>query len=291
MGQGYANQTFVVTGMSAISAGTTAATGPQVVFSNSNGISFGANGNTVTASAAAVNAISASASSISNGTVVFSNSNGFQFGLNGSTVTAQNAPISYWDNNFDMNANAVATNSGGINLSVQRQNIPAPLSATRMDFAGHLTVAGSTAGSYTFSFAVYTLSVSTASRASSTSIGSTFNSGTTQSASMYGGHSGTRWRSVPLATWALTPGDYLFAFMLSQAGVAGTTGSWTIMGNSSVSFNGLPGDGGGNMSAYFDDGIYSAATGAFPNSIHLSDINQTGASVLRQMYFQLAGTF
>ena len=79
-------------GVLSVSAGTSNATGPQVIFSNSNGISFGANGNTITASVIAGGgggvAVSAGANSVSNGTVVFSNSNGLTFGLNGSTVTA-----------------------------------------------------------------------------------------------------------------------------------------------------------------------------------------------------------
>lgn len=235
--------------------------------------------------------LSAGANSVSSGTIVFSNSNGISYGLDGSTVTAKNVAISAWNNGNDMNANAAATNSGGINLSIQRQSISANLAATRAEFLAHLTVAGNTAGSYSMSFAVYTMTGSTANMASSTVVNSTFNSGTTQSASMYGGHSGTRWRSIPLATWNITPGEYLFAFMLSQAGVAGTTGSWSVFGNSSVSINGLPGNGGGNLTAYFGQGIFSAATGAFPASIHITGINQTGASVMRQPYFQLAGTF
>lgn len=236
-------------------------------------------------------AVAAVGSTGSSGTVMFSNSNGISFGMNGNTITAKNLEYSYWDNEYDKNANAAATNSGAINLSLQRQRIPANLAATRVDLLGHLTVAGSTAGSYSISFAAYTMTGSTANMASSTVINSTFNSGTTQSASMYGGHSGTRWRSLALATWNITPGDYLFGVMLSQAGVAGTTGSWTLFGNTSVSINGLPGDGGGNMTAYFNDGIYRVATGAFPASIHLSDINQTGASVMRQPWLQLAGTY
>lgn len=285
----FSNSNGISFGMSGSSQVT--ASYSTAVLSNSNNISFGTNGSTVTATFAAINAFSAGAASVSNGTLVFSNSNGISFGLNGSTVTAQHLGISYWDNDYDRNANAAQVNSGAINLSVQRQMLSAPMSATRVDLLGHLTVAGSTAGSYSMSFGVYTMNVSTANLASSTSISSSFASGTTQSASQYGGHSGTRWRSLPLATWNLTAGEYLFAFMLSQAGVAGTTGSWTIFGNTSISVNGQPGDNGVNLSAYFADGVHNAATGAFPATIHLSAINQTGTAPTRQPYFQLAGTF
>ena len=75
-----------------LSAGGAAATGPQIVFSNSNSVSFGVAGNTITASFAAAAgggaAISAGGNSQSTGTVIFSNSNGVTFGLAGGTLTA-----------------------------------------------------------------------------------------------------------------------------------------------------------------------------------------------------------
>jgi hypothetical protein len=82
-----------------ISAGTTNATGNQVVFSNSNGVSFGASNNIITASFSGGGgggggaAISAGANSQITGTVVFSNSNGVTFGLsnNGVMTASHNA--------------------------------------------------------------------------------------------------------------------------------------------------------------------------------------------------------
>jgi len=74
-----------------ISAGAAAATGPMVVFSNSNSITFGVVGNTVTASFSGGGggaAISAGTQSQSTGTIIFSNSNGITFGLDAGTLTA-----------------------------------------------------------------------------------------------------------------------------------------------------------------------------------------------------------
>ena len=68
-----------------ISAGTTNATGPQIVFSNGNGITFGLNGNTVTASVNnAAQSTQPVAASAANGsflfsTLGFSNINGISF--------------------------------------------------------------------------------------------------------------------------------------------------------------------------------------------------------------------
>lgn len=77
-------------GIQSLSAGTTQATGLQVVFSNSNGVSFGVNGATVTASVAAGGGtpfgVSAGTQSNSTGTAVFSNSNGISFGMSNSSV-------------------------------------------------------------------------------------------------------------------------------------------------------------------------------------------------------------
>lgn len=94
--QGYNGTTWVQYGSGgggggvAISAGTTQATSGTVVFSNSNGVSFGMNGGTITATvtpgaAAGIGAIGAGTQTATSGTVVFSASNGLSFGLNGST--------------------------------------------------------------------------------------------------------------------------------------------------------------------------------------------------------------
>lgn len=82
----------------ALSAGANSVSNGTVVFSNSNGLSFGLNGSTVTAShnglttqtvqtQSNIAGISAGANSVGTGTVVFSNSNNLSFGLNGQTVT------------------------------------------------------------------------------------------------------------------------------------------------------------------------------------------------------------
>jgi hypothetical protein len=74
----------------ALSAGANSVSNGTVVFSNSNGVSFGLNGSTITASVAGAGApgsISAGTTSVGLGQVVFSNSNNVSFGLNGSTLT------------------------------------------------------------------------------------------------------------------------------------------------------------------------------------------------------------
>lgn len=83
----------------AISAAASSVSAGTVVFSNSNNVSFGLNGSTITATASSPPetpfGISAGTQSVSTGTLVFSNSNNFTFGMSGSSrVTASyTAPV------------------------------------------------------------------------------------------------------------------------------------------------------------------------------------------------------
>jgi hypothetical protein len=85
-------------GIQSISAGTLAITNSEVIFSNSNGVSFGASSNVITASFSGGGgggaAISAGANSQNTGTIQFSNSNGVTFGLsNNGVLTASHDGI------------------------------------------------------------------------------------------------------------------------------------------------------------------------------------------------------
>ena len=100
---GYSNGSIQISGVTTaglisrinVSAGTTSNNLSAITFSNSNGMSFGLNGSTITGSytipstAGLLSAVNISAgttsSNISN--FVFSNSNGVSFGLSGSTIT------------------------------------------------------------------------------------------------------------------------------------------------------------------------------------------------------------
>jgi hypothetical protein len=254
---------FAGSNASTVSSGT-------VQFANSNGLTFGLGGSTITGSFS---------------TLSFANSNGVALGVNGSTVTASLPTVHYFENDLSPNNALFAqTGSGAINMSLQRVSVPYQISATQMDLLGALTVVAQTHCSYTLSAAVYTFNASTLSMASSSSFAVTVNS------SVYTNFSGTRYRSMALGTWNLTPGEYYFANMVSCNGPAGTTGSFSFFGQNSVSINGVEGNA-SNYSAYFGPGIYSAATGAFPAAISRSDINQTGSAStnnpVAQPYFRL----
>jgi len=290
MGQGFPSQRLGVN----ISAGTGLAQTGTVVFSNSNNISFGmsasASSSIITASGA-FGGIAAGTSTGTAGTIVFSNSNGISFGLSNGTITAQLPSVSLFRPDAEIAGSfSLVPSSGSVNMSIRRFSVPFQISATELDMLANLTVAASTAGTFSLSAAIYTFAGSTESSVSSGSVSVSWNATTTaSSASNYPGQSGTRWRTMSLGTWNLTPGEYLMAIMGSINGPAGTTGGMTMFGNSAVSIVGPPG-GTGGYSQYFVDGLFASGTGAFPSSIHLSAIVQTGSQILGQPQFRLVGT-
>lgn len=98
-----------------LSAGTTSNNLSNIVFSNSNGVSFGINGSTITASANAgggLTNVNVSAGTTSNNlsNVVFSNSNNFSFGLNGSTITGSYTVPTVTNSSFSVQDSATTIN-------------------------------------------------------------------------------------------------------------------------------------------------------------------------------------
>lgn len=113
------------------SAGTTSNNLATVVFSNSNNVSFGLNGSTITATAVASVNFSGGTTSNNLSNIVFSNSGNVSFGLNGSTMTAT-IPVrimSHYDNMPLINALATTTlSSNATNVLFQPFQLPSPIS-------------------------------------------------------------------------------------------------------------------------------------------------------------------
>lgn len=114
-----------------VSAGTTSNNVQTLVFSNSNGISFGLNGSTITGTvqtnylttamksdAATISNVNLSAGTTSNNlsAFVFSNSNNVSFGLNGSTVTAS-ASVASSLTNIKVSAGTASQNRSDITFN------------------------------------------------------------------------------------------------------------------------------------------------------------------------------
>lgn len=116
------------------SAGTTSGNLGSVVFSNSNGVSFGLNGSTVTGSVAtSLTAINLSAGTTSNNlsAFVFSNSNRVSFGLNGSTVTAQHAlNFSAGTTSNNISDGMTFSNSNGVSFGLNGSTLTASVATS-----------------------------------------------------------------------------------------------------------------------------------------------------------------
>ena len=109
------NPTVVLTAGPAISAGGSSQVAGTIVFSNSNGVSFGLSNGTMTASAVGGGgggvAISAGTNSTSTGTVVFSNSNGVSFGMDTNGVVTGTVATHYQSQGAYLTT-AMASNRG-----------------------------------------------------------------------------------------------------------------------------------------------------------------------------------
>jgi hypothetical protein len=113
-----------------VSAGTTSNSLGSIVFSNSNGVSFGLNGSTITGSVATsltnIN-VSAGTTSQNLSAITFSNSNGVSFGLNGSVMTASaaaggGAAISAGTQSTN-GGTVVFSNSNGISFGMSNSSV------------------------------------------------------------------------------------------------------------------------------------------------------------------------
>ena len=278
-------------GVNIIAAGTqTANTTGTVLFSNSNGITFGmSDSSVVTAShnglTVGIQSISGGTTRATSGEVVFSNSNGISFGVNGQTMTAKMPSVTY----YEPIQWITGQNLNNGTMFMQPVLVPFQISATRANFLVHVSNSSSAGGTVTFSVGMYTLNGSTASLASSASRTMGYNS--TAAASSYTHMSGTRYWSVDLGTWNMTPGQYMLAAWLS-ASTSGTSGTYSVFGRTANTVNAIPFAGGNYSDQGWGIGIFSATfTSAMPSSVHLSNMVQSGNTVVRVPWNNFFGTF
>jgi hypothetical protein len=120
----------------AISAGTQSDGTGTVVFSNSNGVSFGMSASSVvTASVDAIKALSAGTVSGSGATVVLSNANGISFGMVGNTITASVQTAGGTATGVGISAGTevavtgavVFSNSNGVSFGLSNQTLTASI--------------------------------------------------------------------------------------------------------------------------------------------------------------------
>jgi hypothetical protein len=171
-------------------------------------------------------------------------------------------------------------------FSLQRVSLPAHITATRLELLMDLTGNTNSTGALTISVGAYTMSGSTASLSTSASRQISWSSGSATTAStIYGGVSGTRYRTVEWSI-TMTPGDYLFGFWMRTT----NNGTWRAFGPAAVSIVGALD---ANETNVFLDGTsVSSFTTAMPSSINVTDTNyaRTGAVALRQPGFLVMGS-
>jgi hypothetical protein len=285
-----------------LAAGTQTATSGTVLFSNSNNVSFGlSNSSVLTASASfpaqttqpAVNA-AAGTQTATSGTVVWSNSNNVTFGMSNSSVVTISVGLPVVKAYAWPSQPSGSFGSSDAALSLVKFEMPFYQSATRMLLLGHMSaavIASASTGGISMSVGIYTMSGSTASLASSASRFLSWTSGLlTSISSDFGNATGTRYRSISLGTWNLTPGDYLLGFWARTTNV----GSWTWWGQSqTVALQVGINDDQGNSSYFMHGFSTSSFSTAMPASINVTntDYVRTGVSALRQPGFLLQGSF
>jgi len=236
--------------------------------------------------------ISAGTTFMTAGNLVLSNSNGVSWGVSGSTVTAGPLPISYWDNRNIQPPYALSSYAGQ-QVSFQRITFANQIAATRMDVLAHLSAVVTGTDGYRFELGIFTESNQTMAIVSSGSINVTYSNGAGSAESEYLGQSGLRWRSVPLGTWNITPGDYFLGFCYSRLG--GTIAqSMSVYGHTNPQPTGVANalTIGNNI-----DGIYTKALGTSPfaaggsvTTFVRNDILAGGTGALIQPYVRFVGT-
>ena len=290
-----------------ISAGTTSQNLSNFVFSNSNNISFGLDGSTITGSVPATSSISATGllsisvngATISMGvpTVTTTNNSTFLPGLADYAPSRQFSSSSLGQNSiyiypiqFDQPMNGsilrvpmfITNSSSAVSSGQKGQTIRVGIYTTNATNSTVLSLWQSTS---------YTIAASISSNASLmlsmiTAVGDTtsYNSLTASSAGLNLSASlhGNRDILIPL-TATFTQGSYWFAFHHSTSG-AGTVGnvlnlsqgiySWQTFNRIGVSTNAT----GSGVLKDFGLGTYSVTSGAFPNGISITQINQLGVA-------------
>jgi hypothetical protein len=127
-----------------VSAGVASSNVSQLVFSNSNNVSFGLNGATITATAggAAANIVVAAGGSTNTvSQLVFSNAGGISFGLNGSTITATEGAYRSYYENIPVIQGTTNVSMGGSSMYMQPFLMPYNLSVSyiRMPITHQIT--------------------------------------------------------------------------------------------------------------------------------------------------------
>ena len=227
--------------------------------------------------------IAASNGTITSGTVVFANSNGVSFGLNGSTMTASviggGVTYSGWAPHEDYVM--VAGQQGNGTVYIEPQRAPAYVQ-DRVAIPILYTNTSNSTGTVTLSYFVglYTKNASTLSLSASSSISATV--GFSGTAGSYSLHSGIRLLTFPWAL--TVPAGDIYIAHLSRTSTSSQNASISQMLVSQINsaFVGFLGQS-HNTTYQFTQGqgVYTATSSSLPNSIAFSQIRGSDSIAFR----------
>jgi hypothetical protein len=227
-------------------------------------------------------ALAAGGSTLTNGTAVFSNANGVSFGLNGSTVTASiiaNNTYDGWAPYADLMM--VAGQQGQGTLYFEPEHSPYYFQ-DRVGVPVAYTNASNSTGSVTVSYwmGFYTQNGSTLSLSASTSFSTGFTfSGTVGSYSLF---SGMRLLTFPWSLTVPEGEVYIGHLSRTSTAGANASISQMLVSNVASNFVGFFGQS-HNTTMQFTQGqgVYSATTSGMPNSVAFSHIQGSGSNNFR----------
>ena len=221
-------------------------------------------------------------STLSDGTALFSNANGVTFGMNGSTVTASiipNATYDGWTPYSDLMM--VAGQQGQGTLYFEPEHAPYYFQ-DRVGVPIAYTNATNSTGSVTLSYwmGFYTQNASTLSLSASTSFSTALTfSGTVGS---YSRHSGMRLLTFPWAQTVPEGEVWIGHLSRTTSGGANASISQMLISNINSNFVGFFGQAHTTTQQWtLGQGVYSATTSGMPNSVAFSQIRGSDSLNLR----------
>lgn len=222
--------------------------------------------------------VAAGASTITSGTVLFSNANGVTFGLNGSTMTASiiaNQTYDGWTPYADLEM--VAGQQGQGTLYMEPEHSPYYFQdrvAVPIVYSNATNSTGSVTLSYWMGF--YTQNGSTLSLSASTSVTTALTfSGTVASYSLY---SGMRLLTFPWSLTVPEGEIYIGHLSRTTTAGANASISQMLITNVASNFVGFFGQSHATTQQWTQgQGIYTATTSAMPNSIAFSQLQGSGS--------------
>jgi hypothetical protein len=227
--------------------------------------------------------IAASNGTITSGTVLFSNANGVSFGLNGSTMTASIVANNTYDGwppyaDFEM----VAGQQGNGTLYFEPEHSPYYFQ-DRVGIPIVYSNASGSNGTLTLSYWVglYTKNVSTLSLSASTSISTAFTfQGTT--GTHWSLYSGMRLLTIPWTLTVAEQEIYIAQVSRTSTGGNNASISQMLVSNINSNFVGFFGASHNTTQQFTQgQGVYSVTTSGLPNSVAFSQIRGSDSIALR----------